>query len=280
VYSNFSDKLKVFSQLFISLIPAKTDCVVVSLHNIQQDDYSWLNKVLHFIAQHYEFIEPNSNIQKFTPYNDTIKVLLSFDDGFRSNYYVAKNILKPLNVHALFFITSNFIGLRAEDAFRFAQKYFYPSRDIENNNEYDAMDLEEICWLQEQGHVIGAHTYDHPKLSQLSENEQRRQIINSANELEDMICRPVRSFAYPFGSVTAVDENSVMIAKGRFDNAYSNIRGMANESVNNHFIFRQNIVPGMPLWLVRAAIEGRLDWRYRNVRHAAQVRFRTPNSNR
>ena len=274
MFRNFSDKLRVFSQPFISLIPAKKDCVVVSLHNIQQDDYSWLNQVLHFIAQHYEFVEPHSNLQKLTPYNDPIKVLLSFDDGFRSNYFVAKKILKPLNVHAVFFITSDFIGLRGKEAFRFTQKYFYPSRVIENNNEYDAMDLEEICWLQEQGHVIGAHTYDHPKLSQLSEKDQRRQIIDSANELEDMICRPVRSFAYPFGSVTAVDENSVMIAKDRFDNAYSNIRGMVNESVNNHFIFRQNLVPGMPIWLVKAAIEGRLDWRHHEARKLAGKYYR------
>ena len=274
MFRKFSDKLRVFSQLFISLIPAKKDCVVVSLHNIQQDDYSWLNQVLHLIAQHYEFVEPHSSLQKFTSYNDPIKVLLSFDDGFRSNFFVAKEILKPLNVRAVFFITSNFIGLRGEEAFRFAQQYFYPSRVIENNHEYDAMDLEEICWLQEQGHVIGAHTYDHPKLSQLSKNDQRRQIVDSANELEDMICRPVRSFAYPFGSVTAVDENSVMIAKDRFDNAYSNIRGMVNESVNKHFIFRQNLVPGMPIWLVKAAIEGRLDWRHHGARKLAGKYYR------
>jgi peptidoglycan/xylan/chitin deacetylase (PgdA/CDA1 family) len=57
---------------------------------------------------------------------------------------------------------------------------------------------------------IGAHTVTHPVLSSLPEPEQRWEVAQSGAELERVLGRPVRTFAYPYGhrrdySPTTVD---------------------------------------------------------------------------
>lgn len=46
---------------------------------------------------------------------------------------------------------------------------------------------------------IGAHTVSHPVLAKLADPEQHREIVESKDALEDVLCAPVTSFAYPYG---------------------------------------------------------------------------------
>ena len=39
-------------------------------------------------------------------------LLITFDDGFKSNFYIAKTILKSLNIKAVFFVPSDFIKIK------------------------------------------------------------------------------------------------------------------------------------------------------------------------
>jgi len=49
------------------------------------------------------------------------------------------------------------------------------------------------------GMDVGAHTCSHPRLTAVGEPEAIREISDSKHALEDVIGRPVRHFAYPFG---------------------------------------------------------------------------------
>lgn len=46
---------------------------------------------------------------------------------------------------------------------------------------------------------IGSHSRSHPSLPDLDPSRQRQEIANSRTALEEIIERPVRSFAYPYG---------------------------------------------------------------------------------
>jgi peptidoglycan/xylan/chitin deacetylase (PgdA/CDA1 family) len=50
---------------------------------------------------------------------------------------------------------------------------------------------------------IGSHTMSHPDLAGLSLADQRHEIQQSKTRLEEIVGRPVPSFAYPFGSGTS-----------------------------------------------------------------------------
>jgi peptidoglycan/xylan/chitin deacetylase (PgdA/CDA1 family) len=63
-----------------------------------------------------------------------------------------------------------------------------------------ALSEEELLLLADGGLVeIGAHTVTHPVLSSLSEPDQRWEVARPRTELEALIDRPVRAFAYPYG---------------------------------------------------------------------------------
>ena len=272
----FSDRIKKhwIGRAGLTLVPRKKGNLAVTLHNLKVDDFGWFEEFIDLINKKYGFLEPSSHGTQCYDTNST-NVLLTFDDGFRSNYLVAKDILQKYQVRALFFVTREFIGARGEQATLFAQKNFYPFRVLERDlvNEFDAMSWDEIGWLVEHGHTIGAHTDTHPKLSQLTPDDRHRQIIESADKMEQEIGQSITQFAYPFGNLDAVDENSVTIARNRFSRAFSNIRGMLKESPSQHFLYRQNIVPGMPMWMVEAVVKGRLDWKYHAVRKESTKRF-------
>jgi len=59
--------------------------------------------------------------------------------------------------------------------------------------------LAELRDLQAAGWEIGSHTLSHPRLSDLDEAAQRREILESKARLEDLLGTPVGSLAYPYG---------------------------------------------------------------------------------
>jgi peptidoglycan/xylan/chitin deacetylase (PgdA/CDA1 family) len=66
-----------------------------------------------------------------------------------------------------------------------------------------SMSEDEVRRLSADGLIeVGAHTVSHPVLSCISDDAQRQEIRQSKASLEEILDRPVTSFAYPFGSRT------------------------------------------------------------------------------
>lgn len=60
------------------------------------------------------------------------------------------------------------------------------------------MDLEKLLKLKERGFGIGAHSMDHPLFSEISKDDQWKQIIGSMDWIEDHIKSQNSLFAFPF----------------------------------------------------------------------------------
>jgi peptidoglycan/xylan/chitin deacetylase (PgdA/CDA1 family) len=254
----------------LAFIPPKKGVVVITLHNIPSRDHLWFELFVKNMSKYYEFINPFQMDTEFLDINNNTKILLSFDDGFKSNRILAENILAKLDIKGLFFITEDFIGQQKSIAFM--NKTFYPNspRKSLNREETTPMSWEDVQWLVDNGHMIGAHTKSHPVLSSLQNIEKlSSEIIISANRLETSLNTKINCFAFPFGTIGSIDENSLILAKTRFDYVFSNIRGCVTDSPSRGFIFRQNIVPGDSMMLNRKIIDGRLDWKYRQARRQA-----------
>jgi peptidoglycan/xylan/chitin deacetylase (PgdA/CDA1 family) len=65
---------------------------------------------------------------------------------------------------------------------------------------YRALTREEVRTLAASSQVtIGAHSVTHTPLALLDDEEQRREILQSRRELEELTGREVALFSYPFG---------------------------------------------------------------------------------
>ncbi len=101
--------------------------------------------------------------------------IITFDDGWKSQYENAKPILDEFNFKATFYLVCDYIG---------------------NENR---LTWEEIAILQNEGHGMGAHTMGHANLDNIPIDYQRYEIVESKKCLEDNGIQ-ANSFAYPFNS--------------------------------------------------------------------------------
>jgi peptidoglycan/xylan/chitin deacetylase (PgdA/CDA1 family) len=73
---------------------------------------------------------------------------------------------------------------------------------------------EEVARLAEGDLIdVGAHTLTHPALSRLPPERQRVEVAGSKRQLEEMLGRPVSSFAYPYGTAADFDETTVSLVR-------------------------------------------------------------------
>lgn len=117
-------------------------------------------------------------------------VCLTFDDGYQDNYDIAYPILKQTNVPFAIYVTTGFIDNRIP-------MWWYKGNNLGINTEsLKTLDADPLC-------TIGAHTVSHPKLDTLSPEEQRKEIMQSKQELESILGQPIRHFSYPHGAYNA-----------------------------------------------------------------------------
>lgn len=102
------------------------------------------------------------------------KVALSFDDG-PDKYYTVKilDVLKENDVPATFFL----IGKRCK---------LYP--DV-------------VKRMQDEGHVIGNHTYNHPNIMKISEGKVRSELNDTSEIINDLVGYEPALFRSPYGSL-------------------------------------------------------------------------------
>lgn len=116
----------------------------------------------------------------------TKSILITFDDGYMDNYDNAFPILKDLNMVAtIFCITSNLDGS------------YYLSKEAINEMSNYGIDIE-------------SHTVNHPKLNEMTYDEQLSELVDSKKTLESITGKKIDSIAYPFGDF---NDDSIRAAK-------------------------------------------------------------------
>jgi peptidoglycan/xylan/chitin deacetylase (PgdA/CDA1 family) len=169
---------------------------VVYLHATPLSRAAALRRQLRWLHEQFRIIDfasfERSLASSVSPDPHQPSLLLTFDDGFASNYGVAAPILEDLGLRAVFFVVPAFSLRSGEAALRFCRDRVRQSRVEE------AMTPEQIADLAGRGHTIGNHTFSHANLLKTSASEYEHEIIDSAAMIESWIGRPVDAFAWPF----------------------------------------------------------------------------------
>ncbi len=234
---------------------------ILVYHHIEQREIVTFKRQVDLIAKLYGFITPEDLPYFFngTYKRNGIKVLLTFDDGFKSNLSVAQEILAPLDIRAIFFVCPNLLSMtNREQQKDFISTNMYNGR-IKTKNIPDSfipMGWGDLNVLLSKGHTIGAHTMNHCRLSEIvSENELQYEIIESGNQLEKNLGVEIQHFAFPFGNINSIDRNAMRIIRERYKFCYSAIRGINNPMTNPHALLRDPVSPRNPLGYYQILIE-------------------------
>ena len=94
--------------------------------------------------------------------------------------------------------------------------------------------LHEIKQLADGGSIeIGAHTVSHSVMSSLPRDLQRREILESKTQLEEILGHSIRSFAYPFGTLADYTKETVgLVKEAGFEYACSNYKDVVQPGVD------------------------------------------------
>jgi peptidoglycan/xylan/chitin deacetylase (PgdA/CDA1 family) len=129
------------------------------------------------------------------------------------------------------------------------------------------LNVRELQQLARSGMSVGAHTMSHPVLAQCTEDEARREIIESKAELERVLAQPVWALAYPFGTPATMGQREVNLARdAKFECAFANAGGGAVDASERYVLARTHVTSGMSLAEFEAHLSGFHTWLQATVR--------------
>ena len=102
-------------------------------------------------------------------------IILTFDDGWKTQYTYALPILQKYHFVGTFFIITG-----------------YPT-----GNYAAYMTWDQITTLDHDGMEIASHSITHPNLTKVSPDQAKNEIVTSKKTLEDKLGHTVITFAYP-----------------------------------------------------------------------------------
>ena len=215
------------------------------LHDIPIHQTVYLKKLLIQLKKENNFLDPEdftSVIRGDLNITDTHR-LLTFDDGFYSNFSFAKEVLGPLGIKAIFFIPTRFIDSNSKEIHKeFIRQNLYEGQYPSNfdTDEMKPMTWENLSELVELGHTVGAHTKNHLRLSEINEdNLLKEEIITSGDRIEEILRIKVEHFAFPFGDIGSIDKKALELARTRYKYIYSGVRGRNSYGTNPFAIRRE-----------------------------------------
>lgn len=129
-------------------------------------------------AQYY--IDEDATV---VPLNEDVNenvVLLTVDDAPAENTLEMAETLLELDAGAIFFVNGHFIDTPEEE--------------------------EALKQIHEMGFIIGNHTYNHPLLTDISEEEQLEEIVSLSDRVEEIIGERPKFFRAPNGMNTDYSE--------------------------------------------------------------------------
>lgn len=140
--------------------------------------------------EHRLCIPPDLLLRQVRALSRFWKVHVTFDDAFRSAATVFTD-LERLGVSVQIFVCTKYALVGAPLAI--------PELAGDNPGQLATMNWDELRDHAARGIAVGSHTVSHPHLTKLSDDELRRELTESKEQIEDRLRRQCDDLAYPYG---------------------------------------------------------------------------------
>jgi peptidoglycan/xylan/chitin deacetylase (PgdA/CDA1 family) len=242
---------------------------VLLFHDVAPDQMPAFERMLHYLRNAHRVLSPEEaksllSGQPLNADNGRIPYLLTFDDGFLSHARVAKDILDQYDAKGLFFVCPGLIDVPKEQHSGLIAKLIFDgavaSQDLPN--EMGLMSWSDVETLSASGHTIGSHSSTHRRLSGLGKDELEQEILGAGIRLEERLGVHPDWFAYPFGDLPSINQESLDAIGSRYRFCCSGIRGVNSEKVHPLGLLREQLDFEGPFDYQKLVVEGGLDFYY------------------
>jgi len=176
---------------------------------------------------------------------------ITFDDGYEDNATIATPILSEFGVKATFFVAAGLVGDTArvlDDPTR--KHHLYPNLPM--------MSKDQMRQMSAAGMEIGSHTFSHRYMKNDGLEMVQEELRDSKSMLENILRKPVVSFAFPNGEVP-VDARQVLREEGYLQ-AVNTRWDCVQPDSDPYFLPRQIIDVPDRLIDLRSKLSGKYDY--------------------
>lgn len=203
-------------------------------------------------------------------------IVLTFDDGLRSNFEVAAPLLERHGLRGWFFVPTGFIDCPAASQRAYASRHNLLGAILEPRREDDrvAMTWQELRELTARGHEVGSHTQSHARLGEdVDPGTVRREVLDSKSIAEARLGVAVRSFCWVGGELSSYSRRAAeCIAEAGYEFAFQTTCGLVTRRTSPLQIPRTNVEDRWPLEMASFQTSGILDLAYVRKRRAVRAR--------
>ena len=260
-----------FLSLFKFFFKKNNDGVIISCtHSIKKNNFKNLEKLILKIKNEYEIISPDDFFNFLKGYKKIKKksLLMTFDDGFKSNYNFANKVLSKYNIKAIFFIPTKILELKNDsEKFDFTFKNIYYnkiSREELKHYETDYMNLDDIKDLSSKGHLISSHTYSHLQIKDIkNKNDVNLELFNPLKFLENKLKTKHKAIAFPVGGNKNVSKYSYNKIIHYYDYCFTMLAGVNFSLTDKHILNRFNLPDNATHSYLSLQLNGVYDFYYK-----------------
>lgn len=137
-------------------------------------------------------------------------VAVTFDDGFASTIEAVLPILTRNSISATFFIPTAHFGKEAS---------WIADKD-KRKNTGPIITVENLKLLSKnKGVSIGSHGMNHQRLTEIKDDDARKELSESKRQLENITGKEVKAHAFPYGAYE--DRHIAMARKAGYNQVYT-----------------------------------------------------------
>lgn len=187
------------------------------------------------------------NVSEALRYPAEPGVCITFDDGCETDLIAAAPVLREFSFNATFYLTAGFLGTPGY------------------------LNSGQVCDLDAQGFQIGCHSMTHPYLSDLTEVELNREVVDAKLQIEQIVGHAIEHFSCPGGRY---DPRTLQMARQAGFATVANSEFHANSSSTSRYeLGRVAMLRDLTIEQFSDTCRGRGLWKKRiqhQARHSAQ----------
>ena len=262
------EKIILFISNILNFFRDQNSLRILVYHHVEKKDFNKLYKQLKILSENWNFITPKE-FENHIGKRNILKgrnLLVTFDDGFKSNFFVAKKILNKLNIKSIFFVPSDFIKLNSrQKSQKFISENILDHRKPKDFEKLRNMSIDDLKALIKNGHSIGCHTKTHANLGLIKNRPKlKEEIIESSKNLEKILKINLKHFAFSYGNYKSMNKESLRIAFKKYNFVYSCLRGNNFYNCKNKLIKRDTVYLDSSNDLLKIFLSGIIDLKYLN----------------